>query len=608
MASMEPFFAHMSACVGEPIAAVNVSPKDQAALVAWNSVFREGSDVKGGSAGTFPQVYHKAKAVAMGALVLRRRWNRCLKMACVPNTAQQTISCQSLYFSYNPHKHACMPQKGFCHQSMNHFGTLEDCSLACIVLAETGRAAFPKPQDTEIRLSILRKKNGVSATLVNSTLKVPPKKSLFFVGYLLPDPYGPLKGIVKSGTQSQGHVANAPNTRPEDNNSHPSQITSKQPTQTSNDTLAGASRTPFVPAEATAQFPEQAHGLLGLGPVERKKPGMEIRPQKLPETGSPMNAPPPGLWGTAGAPTNSPKPPRPEEFEVAKTFSSQATTKAIYKKNVLPALPIGPAVSEAQGKELGTLPSQPLSSGNNVLQGPPISLPSGAVGVQVPPIEGHLAMPASLPGVISAEELSAKQFSEVPQQPPTLNALGRLGKEQVKEASTRLYPPTPSSSSEDSAEAAHRDISTEQEASSAEQDSNSSVAVGDGTEQHAGLMQPSESDEAKARKERSAPPSEGKLPGRVEREQPRWAVPLSRHALSRLDAVAVRSERARPVVEEKVSMDRAPHTGVGTPFAMRRSFAEPLTAAANRRQRRSGRRAARWAHRRGPSLPSSISV
>ncbi|XP_077524571.1 uncharacterized protein LOC144136252 isoform X2 [Amblyomma americanum] len=538
-ASAEPFFSHMASCVGEPIAAVTVPPKDQAALAAWNNIFRQGSDIKGGGAGTFVQVYGKAKGVALGALVLRRRWNRCLKMACVPSTAQQSISCQSLYFSYNPHKRTCTPEKGFCHQSMNHFRSLEDCKLACASYyspAETGRAAIPKPQDTEIRLSILRKKNGVSATLVNSTLKVPPKKSLFFVGYLLPDPYGPLKGTVKSSAQSQGPVGTAPSNRLQESSSHLSQTVRKQLTQ---------------------------------------QHGMEMASQKFPGGGFPMNTPPSGFSVAERAPPNGPRPPYSEQLQVAKTFSSQTQTKAVDMKNVLPAMPVGPAASVAQDKRPGKLPAPPLSSGNNVLGGPPTSLPPGAVRAQVPPI-GQLAMPASIPGVTSGEESPAKKLSEVPLQALPRNAPEPLSKEQTSGANVPPNPPTSMSSSEDSAESAHLNSTAEQEASSSvEKTSNSSAAV-ERADEH-------------ARKARSAPPSEDKLAGRVGREQPWWAVPLTRRSLSRRNVALGRSAGTKPVVEEKISVERAPHTGIGTPFAVRRNFAKPFTAA-NRRQRRGGRR------------------
>nr|XP_037278413.1 uncharacterized protein LOC119171705 isoform X2 [Rhipicephalus microplus] len=115
----------------------------------------------------------------------------------------------SLYFSYNPYKHACMPQKGFCQRTVNHFASMEDCRIACTSPKESGRSAtMLTPQDTEVRLIIMRKRNGASVTLVNSTLKVPQKKNLFFVGYLLPDPYGPLVGMPKSSVHRQSSVTN----------------------------------------------------------------------------------------------------------------------------------------------------------------------------------------------------------------------------------------------------------------------------------------------------------------------------------------------------------------------------------------------------------------
>ncbi|KAL1441722.1 hypothetical protein MTO96_008439 [Rhipicephalus appendiculatus] len=228
LASKEPFFTHMASCVGEPITAVSVPQKDQAALTAWNNLFRQNSAASGAA---FAQLFQKAKSIATRSPVLLRRWNRCLKAVGV--SASGTV---------------------------NHFASMEDCRTACTSPKESGRsAAMPTLQDTEVRLIIMRKRNGASVTLVNSTLKIPQKKNLFFVGYLLPDPYGPLVGMPKSSVHQQSSVTKVAVKKPEAAKAHTPPSTTKQSLPPPMGGLTGFPQGPLSTSKPSPQpqFPKQ---------------------------------------------------------------------------------------------------------------------------------------------------------------------------------------------------------------------------------------------------------------------------------------------------------------------------------------------------------------
>uniref|UniRef100_A0A131Z5M3 Pancreatic trypsin inhibitor n=1 Tax=Rhipicephalus appendiculatus TaxID=34631 RepID=A0A131Z5M3_RHIAP len=576
LASKEPFFTHMASCVGEPITAVSVPQKDQAALTAWNNLFRQNSAASGAA---FAQLFQKAKSIATRSPVLLRRWNRCLKAVCVPDTSPQSVSCRALYFSYNPYKHACMPQRGFCQRTVNHFASMEDCRTACTSPKESGRSAsMPTLQDTEVRLIIMRKRNGASVTLVNSTLKIPQKKNLFFVGYLLPDPYGPLVGMPKSSVHQQSSVTKVAVKKPEAAKAHTPPSTTKQSLPPPMGGLTGFPQGPLSTSKPSPQpqFPKQFPGMMGAGPTA----GLQFsNGNRFPTLSNmpnlPLQKPPTFLFEAKGQKPNVPSGPQLKE-----TGASEMSPAGMKTVSAMPSTgQTGPLVSDL--KPGLSSAQQPI---NALTPGIPSSLPpsaSSAQGSLSATTQAQLPMPSARAGD-SPNTSKPRQLSDMstPILPPGMvdpylrdsPISARVGK-------------SSSDSSEEESEASSSNSSSEDEASErAESTLNTSES---------GF----EDDSGKSRHARELPPGFARA-RRGKDGNPHRVAPMSRSS-------ARESPSREPVVEEKIVPERAHLTGMRT--AYRRSLAAPF-ATSSRRRGNGGLLSTRWGQPRGSRFSSSISL
>lgn len=581
LALKEPFFTHMASCVGEPITAVSVPQKDQAALAAWNNLFRQSF---GGGGAAFGQLFHKAKSIATSSAVLLRRWNRCLKTVCIPDTSLKSVSCRALYFSYNPHKHACTPQRGFCQRTVNHFASMEDCRLACTSTSESGRAAtLPTPQDTEVRLIIMRKKNGASVTLVNSTLKVPQKKNLFFVGYLLPDPYGPLRGISKNSVQQQSSVTKVGVRKPEASKIPTPPSVPHQPWQSPINSVTGYPQGTHGPSKTApqTQLPKQVQGMLGAGPMAGPQPfNREPFPTKSYLPSLPHRRPPPFLFG---GPEQQPN--LASRFTLRETGASQTTAATNKTVSTMPtAGQSGPLISHSTpGLTSSLLPQSALMSSS------PLSSPPSASPSQGPPSEANRPQLPSGRAGDSSNASEPRQDSDMSTlSSPTGIAEPRLAGGPI--TSARPGNSTSGSSEEESSQSSPSDSSTEDE------DTVTDAPASNTSEK--GTSQPPKDDLAKGRHARELPPGLTRTK-RVVDGMPHRMAPISGRS------AAAREDRSRePVVEEKIVPERAPLTGIRP--AYRRSLAAPF--ATSTRGRGSGAVfSARW-QPRGSRFPASISL
>ncbi|XP_049271871.1 serine/arginine repetitive matrix protein 2-like [Rhipicephalus sanguineus] len=575
LASKEPFFTHMAPCVGEPITAVSVPQKDQAALSAWNNLFRQNA---AGSGAGFAQLFQKAKSIATSSSVLLRRWNRCLAAVCVPDTSLQSVSCRALYFSYNPHKHTCTPQRGFCQRTINHFASMEDCRIACTSPKESGRAAtMPTPQDTEVRLIIMRKRNGASVTLVNSTLKVPQKKNLFFVGYLLPDPYGPLVGMPKSSVHRQSSVTKVAVKKPEATKAHTPSSATKQSLPSPVGGLTGFPQGSLSTSKPLPQpqFPKQVPGMLGVGPMAGQQASIGDRFPSLPNLPNlPAQKPATFLFEAQGQQPNVPSGPLLKE-------TGASEIPAVGKK-IVSAMPSTgqtgplvsdkrPALSSAQPPINALISGVPLSPPPSAMQGPlseasraPLPMPSGRAGdspnTSKPRQLSDMSTPTLPPGMVDP------YLTDSPISP-------RAGKS------------ASDSSEEDESDASSSNSSNDDEATErAESTSNTSESG-------------PEEDSGKVRHARELPPGLART-RRGKDEKTHRVAPMSRRS-------AREGPSREPVVEEKIVPERAQLTGMRT--AYRRSVAASFPTS-SRRRGNGGLLSTRWAQPRGSRFHSSISL
>lgn len=577
----EPFFTHMASCVGEPITAVSVPQKDQAALAAWNNLFRQSAGGSVGSGAAFAQLFQKAKGVATSSIVLLRRWNRCLKTVCVPDTSLKSVSCRSLYFSYNPYKRTCTPQKGFCQRTINHFASLEDCRIACTSSSssESGRAAAPTPQDTEVRLVILRKKNGASVTLVNSTLKVPQKKNLFFVGYLLPDPYGPLVGISKSSVHPQSSVTKVAVKKPEVAKMKAPPSAPKQAWPSSVSGVTDSPQGLRSASQPSPLFPKQVQGTFGTSQMAGLQPsGGEAAPPKSHLASfTPQRPPPP--FGAAGPQPNIPS--KPELEGTGASEMSSLEPSAVGQKTVSAMPPVrqaGPLVSDSGPGLFSARPPQ-----NGLMAGMPPSLPPRASTAQGPLSDASRA--PSLPSTRASDSSNTsqpKQLSDMsmPTSPPGM-VDPYIRNEPPRNA--RVEKEASDSPSENDTAASRPDKSGDHGASTTAAPASSTSA--------AGPTQPPKGDPAKARHARELP---------LRDWMPQPVAPISRRS-------AREGPLREPVVEEEIVPERAPLTGIRTAYPVRRSIALPFTTSRRRRED-GGARSVRWAHRPGSRFPAPISL
>lgn len=266
-ASKEPFFSHMATCVGEPIIALKVPDRERNALSAWNNLFSSGVNVHPGHGSSFFHLFDKARKIAWSTPVLQRRWKRCLKAVCVPNTDLQSISCRTLYYSYNPFRHACVPQKGFCERTMNHFATMSDCQHAC----SSGPSRVPGARTarnvaTRIKLRIQRESEGVTTTLVNSTLKLAKEKSLLLIGYILPEPTHGKTSVATSKKTSRALTSKHSKTTQSATKDNALSNPATQPSGTLADYKLNPSTWPQWQPKTIPPFSRRALPALGLSP------------------------------------------------------------------------------------------------------------------------------------------------------------------------------------------------------------------------------------------------------------------------------------------------------------------------------------------------------
>ncbi|XP_075548490.1 uncharacterized protein LOC142582541 [Dermacentor variabilis] len=589
LALTEPFFTHMASCVGEPITAVSVPQKDQAALAAWNNLFRQSAGGSGGSGAAFAQLFHKAKGVATSSVVLLRRWNRCLKAVCVPDTALKSVSCRSLYFSYNPYKRTCMPQKGFCQRTINHFASMEDCRIACTSPTESGRAAAPTMQDTEVRLVIFRKKNGASVTLVNSTLKIPQKKNVFFVGYLLPDPYGPLVGIPKSNAHPQSSVTKVAVKKPEVAKMQAPQSVPKQAWQSSGSGVTHSPqglRSPSIPSPPSDK---KFQGTFGTGPIAGIRPSrVETAPPKSHLASVPPPRPPP-LSGAAGPQFNVPSKPELEGTGTSEMSFSDRSSEGKKTASTMP--PLRQAGSLVNDSAPGFFSARPPQNGLMAGMPPslPPSLPPRANAAQSPLSDS--SRPQPLPSTRASDSSNAsqpRQLSDmsIPTFPPGM----------VDPNITDEPPRNARVEKEASHSSAQNDTATSRSDKSADHGTSTTAPPASSAPEPEPTPR---NDPAKARHARELPGGFGRT-RRTRDGMPQRAAPISRRS-------AREGPPREPVVEEKIVAERAPLTGIRTAYPVRRSLAVPFTASNGRREE-GGVRLARWAPRTGSRFPASISL
>lgn len=517
-ASTEPFFAHMATCVGEPIIAVKVPERERTALTAWNNLFSSGVHVQPGHGSSFFHLFDKARKIAGSTPILLRRWKRCLKAVCVPNTDLQSISCRTLYYSYNPFRHACVPQKGFCERTMNHFATMGECQHVCssgslklekpeIVkrLSRVPDARTVGPAATRIKLRIQRENDGVTTTLVNSTLKVAREKSLLLIGYILPEPTHVQNSVAAGNQNSAASASKHPDTThsvAKSNNG-----LSKPATEPS-DTLAGLrlSRSAWPQGK-----PESMHELSSRALPVTDSFGKYMHSYRNQIPSWPPERNPFGLFGTPAMllphisrpGSNRIPDSRTPDAQLRNEVNEVTTRKSLSQRTKQYA-----KASDANMSEIPAL--QPLSARNVELQEKPGLLPLPSNDVPLP-VFG--VSPENLP----LRRLSRDSRKGVPASPAEKTANASAAKTPVKRPET-------------------------------------SGAVPGGLKQQ----------EKMARLATDAPSSATQLLRQGAMGPPLWPSPLRNPMFWSVQQYSKEEPRREPVVEERIIPKTAPQTGIRT--------------------------------------------
>lgn len=119
---------------------------------------------------------------------VQRVWDNCARKVCVPNTEHQEVNCRSLYFSFNPRIGKCIPQRGFCQRSHQHFTTWDQCETVCA--ETTGRAigdvSKSQKQHGWLKIVLLASSSnddGKMQEIFNKTFEFPSKNISLPSGY-----------------------------------------------------------------------------------------------------------------------------------------------------------------------------------------------------------------------------------------------------------------------------------------------------------------------------------------------------------------------------------------------------------------------------------------
>lgn len=599
-ASAEPFFAHMATCVGEPIIAVKVPERERTALAAWNNLFSSGIRVQPGHGSSFFHLFDKARKIATSTPILRRRWKRCLKAVCVPNTDLQSISCRTLYYSYNPFRHACVPQKGFCERTKNHFATISDCQLVCSPgHSRVATARSVRHGDTRIQLRVQRDNDGVTTTLVNSTLKVPREKSLLFIGYILPEPSRAQTGVAESRKTSQGSTSKHPNITHSVAPSKPA----TQPSYGMADGKFNPSMMPQGQREIMPQFSSRPSPALGpSSPVTDSFGKYEITyrnqmPSWPTERASPV------LLGSSGMQlphfqtpglnriiqdSRTPDiqlPNEANEGTIGRMAPQRTREDAIASYAKIHGIPVLQSLSS---RDVGPEQKTELHSVNQTRVLQSVDGVRPLVGPKIP-------VPANTRKEMSAKKSPSKAVAQSPAPRATLQR--RIGSSD----SLLKNPPLGAQKSGSTKGASPSPVEQTTKASA-------TTTPAEKLETPVPSARKLQRSEERADLARDTPssPTDTQRSSQAALGPPLWAFPLMRQILNPAQGYPKGAAPREPVVEERIVAKTAPQTGMRTLYSMRGRYGEP-SITANRRDEGPVARAASWRRPQRPALRPPIS-